>query len=48
MPDFEIGEARIEYNAVTTCSATVKVVYKGTTPSGDRITSQPQSMNISF
>ena len=48
MPDFEINEARIEYNAVTSCSATVKVVYKGTTPSGDRITSQPQSINISF
>lgn len=48
MPDFEINEARIEYNAVTTCSATVKVIYKGTTPSGDRITSQPQSINISF
>jgi hypothetical protein len=48
MPDFEINEARIEYNAVTACSATVKVVYKGTTPSGDRITSQPQSINITF
>jgi hypothetical protein len=46
MPDFEVNEAKIQYNEIAGCSSTVEVTYKGTTPSGDKVTSQPFNFNI--